>query len=51
MIDVVVASVTLGDPGDVLDVDVGVRDRLAIDRVAHNTLDTGMNLVVKNFEF
>ena len=51
MVDVIAASVALGDPGDVLDVDDGVRDRLAGDRVSHDTLDAGMNLNFKNFQF
>ena len=51
VVDVIAASVALGDPGDVLDVDDGVRDRLAGDRVSHDTLDAGMNLNFKNFQF
>ena len=47
MVDVVVAPVPLGDPGDVLDVDEGVGDRLSGQSVADDALDAGMDLKYK----
>ena len=47
MVDVVVAPVPLGDPGDVLDVDDRVGDRLSGQSVADDALDAGMDLKYK----
>ena len=48
MVDVVVAPVPLGDPGDVLDVDDRVGDRLSGQSVADDALDAGMDLKYKH---
>lgn len=48
MVDVIAASETLGDPGDVLDVYDGVGNRLAGDGVVNHALDAGMNLYIKD---
>ena len=44
MVDVVAAPEAFGDPGDVLDVNDGVGDRLPCDGVSDDALDAGMDL-------